>query len=187
VPPFLIVVFYAWLIIGGGYFIYRRMNGVPMRSSKDAVVEDHSAIFDKLRDNAPRPATTEFQTPGETAADSPVFGTPVQATDVAELVTGIALPCGLVPYIGQLVDDRIVSDRVVFSTTTSGMDTVVQGLQTELLRLGFSIAQPREDHIIATTDQGELDVRVAPPPPGGIHSRYPEVTAGAVVVELSTS
>jgi hypothetical protein len=184
VPSILVVAFYFWLIAGGGFFVYRRVRGVPIRASRKSA--DKSTILaDRAIASAPRPATAAFQTVNDTVDDSPVLGMPVHAT-VGELVTGIAMPCELVPYLGEMVDDRVVADRVVFSTVTSGMDSVVQGIQSELLRLGFSVSRPSEDQLVATGADGELDVRIAAPPVGGTHARYPDATAGAVIVELCT-
>ncbi len=184
-PPLIVFLFYVWLIGGAGLFIYRRSTGIPLRSRKAASGKDHTMLADKILKDAPRSATAEFQTANDTVGDSPVLGIPVQTT-VGELVTGIALPCGLVPYLGELVDNRVVLDRVVFFSTTSGMDAVVEGLQSELMRLGFAVAKPRDNHLIATSSGGELDVRIASPPPGGTHASYPDVSPGAVVVELTT-
>ncbi len=202
-PTVFVVLFYAWLIIGTAVFIHRRIKGVPIRSAKkNQSIEPVALVADSTRmpplnpvDDTTPVTSASAQIATEASDEESLDSMPVDVVDtgvtppptVVSLVTGIQMPCDLMPYMGAIVNDTIVFDRVVFSTTTHGFDAVCSGIEEELERLGFQLEPAHNDRARAISDDGEIGVRITPPPSGGIHERYPDATAGAVMVELTSS
>jgi hypothetical protein len=91
---------------------------------------------------------------------------------VAELVTGIELPCDLVPVV---TGDAIDPYRVTFATTGAGAGVVGAALADELERLGYQLRSVDESTALAVRDDAELQVRVTADP-----------GTTRIVVELST-
>jgi hypothetical protein len=106
---------------------------------------------------------------------------------VAELVAGIAMPCGLAPIIGS---DRFLDPyHVAFSTDTAPATTVGAGVGDELERLGFALQSTAENRVAATKDGHQLTVTIYPDAADvtfGDAKAYPTVPPGSVVVELTT-
>jgi hypothetical protein len=159
-----------------GYRLWRRINRGPRTAASDTSSEP--PVPPPARPAAPVPPPVV--TPP--AAKVPPRG---ERTPVAEMVTGIQMPCDLAPLLadGGLPDPFAVT----FSTTTTGAEQVAAALDAELARLGFDVARFSDTKLIAGKDGRELTVTVVPDAAevaDGKRRRYPTALPGSVVVEL---
>lgn len=111
----------------------------------------------------------------ERPSDAPPPGRPT----VAEAVTGIAVPCDLVPLVGG--EARIDPYRVVFSTDRADAATVGAALADELERLGYSLRSTSDHEAVAVRADLSLSVAIVTDLAG-----FPTAPPGGVVVVLST-
>jgi hypothetical protein len=178
----LVALLYLWLLIAAGVYgwrAYRRLVHRETRKdrlARSASTGDATAPRATARpepgpndDAPPRPippaATSSgrqgvFAPSGAPAAPSPTGpigpaggGRPT----VAELVAGIALPCGLIPVVtGAELDPH----HVVFATTGHAAGEVGSALADELERLGFELRTESDTEAVAVRDDASLRVRV---------------------------
>jgi hypothetical protein len=150
---------------------------VSLSSSGEAVVE------------TPSPARTGFfAAPSDTdpgaAMKAPVPEGGEARKPVAELVSGIKMPCDLVPIVG---DGRLDPFHVTFLTTGFAPESVGAQVGDELERLGFSLSSASPTAIVATRDGHSLAVTLHPDGSQvmvGDARAFPSAPAGSVVVEL---
>jgi hypothetical protein len=145
----------------------------PPPPASDRPSEGRSGLF------APSAAQTSSAEPGPASASG-------RAT-VAELLSGVSMPCDLVPVIDP--DGVLDPYRVAFSTTTAPAAEVGAAVGDELERLGFSLRSLTANQVEATREGQRLTVTVrdesgtADPTDGTTRRTLPP---GSVVVEFES-
>jgi hypothetical protein len=210
----LVGLFWLWVATSlaiYGYRVYRRITRGP-KGDRDASNQP-SQVAQSRRVTTPPP--TVFP-PADTivAPDLPVtprpsdtarsglFASAAQSDDaaaptrlsrsearptVAELVQGIAMPCGLSPVV--TTDRPMDPYRVAFSTDTTTAETVGAAVGDELERLGFALTSTATNRLMATKDGEQLTVTLhtdAASLTTGDSSTYPTIPAGSVLVEFQS-
>jgi hypothetical protein len=173
------------------YRIWRRMTQGPKAAraeSARAPVTPDSAVEPRL--SAAAPASSPIAPTAPATPPPMTAGTPAPRparVPVAELVSGIQMPCELAPLLadGGLPDPF----EVTFVTTSADADQVGAALDHELQRLGFEVTRLSNTKTVATKDARELTVTVVPNAADaaeGKRRRYPTAPPGSVAVELRT-
>lgn len=104
---------------------------------------------------------------------------------VAEALSGIRLPCDLVPLTNIVARPDVV-DRVAFATTSYAAEEVGSALADELERLGYTIVPLGEDRIRAEKPGAHVALAIHPTPASvivGSVAAFPTAPADSVVVE----
>jgi hypothetical protein len=180
------------------YRIWRRMTQGPKAAraeSARAPATPDSAVEPRLSAAAPAsspiaPASSPIAPTAPATPPPMTAGTPAPRparVPVAELVSGIQMPCELAPLLadGGLPDPF----EVTFVTTSADADQVGAALDHELQRLGFEVTRLSNTKTVATKDARELTVTVVPNAADaaeGKRRRYPTAPPGSVAVELRT-
>jgi len=138
----------------------------------------------------PRPAESSIPEMGRASAPSapptPSNPSTAPATTVAEALTGIALPHGLVP-LTTVADAPVVGDRVVFWTDAEPAEVVGRAFAAEVERLGYAVTPIDERTVAVKRDLNHLAVTIYPEGDAAVANGerlFPTVPAGAVVLEV---
>jgi hypothetical protein len=105
---------------------------------------------------------------------------------IAELVSGIRMPCDLVP-VADHTPRAGTRESVSFSTRGHDPVEVGRAMGEELRRLGFELEPVTTMRVRATKPEGVIEVEVHPDPSLVEHSglpAFPSVLPGTVAVEL---
>jgi hypothetical protein len=168
----LVALLYLWLLIALGVYSWRAYRRLVHRETR----KDRAARARATGDPEPGrvgetagpipPAGAAsgrqgvFAPPGGDGAASPAGPTGPTTSErptVAELVEGIALPCGLIPVVtGAELDPH----HVVFATTGHGAGEVGSALADELERLGFELRTETDTEAVAVRGDARLRVRI---------------------------
>jgi len=176
-PGPLVALFWIWVLVSIGIIAYRVVTtgtwrSVPKTAADDsdrgskrgkakadareaerAAFEAKKAAFEaKLEANKP---PTPEPTP---VADQPTPGHSAPTT-LIEALSGIAMPCDLVPLPGAAPD----AQQLTFTTTSASAEEIVAAVAAELDRLGFATDENGLT-IAATRDAAAVHVQVAEQP-----------------------
>ncbi len=105
------------------------------------------------------------------------------AESLAEALSGVTMPCDLVPFSTGDLDPRYVA----FSTTGHSPAAAVSALSEEFERLGFGLTTVDDRTIHAVQAASEINIKLmsaALDSPGIMEERFPMTGADALVVEL---
>jgi hypothetical protein len=185
----LVVLLYLWLFTSLGVYgwrAYRRIAHDETRADRAARrAEIHGVPGEPVAEGELVRRAIEEELAGVRPEGddgrSGVFGERAPATDrpaVADLVTGIALPCDLVPLVGDDLDPH----RAVFATVGHTAKEVGSALADELERLGFTLRTVADDEALAERDGDRLRVRVHEEG----HRAHPGAPVHSVVAELTS-
>jgi hypothetical protein len=197
------ILVFTWVAVGlvvAGYvwFIIWRVRADKRRKAAQAKAEQ--PMKDALRSpllDAPRPAVTgnvplptEPTKPTPTPAVKPAASATVVAdvkaqSTVIEALSGIHLPCDLVPLTTMAARPG-VGDRIAFWTDAAPAETVGPAFAAELERLGYQVDAKNEAMLHADRAGTELVVVLHPDPLlATIDEKpaFPSVPERAVVVE----
>jgi hypothetical protein len=178
----LVALLYLWLLIAVGVYgwrAYRRLVHRETRKDRVAPSTATGAPTARPASTGPAPGPADEDRPRPIPPSGPGSGrqgvfapsgagvTPTPAEPirpagggrptVAELVAGIALPCGLIPVVtGAELDPH----HVVFATTGHGAGEVGSALADELERLGFELRTETDTEAVAVRDDASLRVRI---------------------------
>ena len=125
-------------------------------------------------DDGPRPSIRELMNPTRTS--------------VAEIISGISMPCELVPLTGAVEDaDLMSATRLVFCTSGHAAARVGAALADELERLGMTVASTDATTAMATNDTGCIELTIYGNPEtvhAGNKPMFPTAPSDSVVVEI---
>jgi hypothetical protein len=162
------------------------IEGVPPRDGlgADRPVSDSAPATD--------PTSSAGARSGLFASTAPPSGAPsagstgdARAT-VAEMLTGVSMPCDLVPVVDP--DGLVNPYRVAFATQTTPAADVGAAVGDELERLGFALRSVSSNQVEATKADQKLTVTIhqdASAVTAGDGPSYPTLPAGSVVVEFA--
>jgi hypothetical protein len=201
------VLFWIWVVASLGIFVWRRVNG--SNDENDAMdAEEPSLALTKqwapppldpdLASSSDPPDPAAMTTPGPTAAaepsptDGPNTGAvpptppPVRGATLAELLSGITLPLGLVP-LTQSAPTSGPSTSIVVATDAAGAEQVDAALTEAISSLGYTVRSTGPHTSVAEGPRGaveiELHPRAATAAEGGT-LLFPTAGSDSVVVEL---
>ena len=143
---------------------------------------DHTGPTDPLPPTG-SVATAEPESPS--AQVGMVGEVPRDASSVAEVLTGIRLPCDLAPLVG--LDVALDPTHVVFATEGHRADQVGQQVGDELERIGCRLTPLDQTTLRADRGAHSVDVRIHPDPSAamtGDQPAFPTARAGSIVVEF---
>jgi hypothetical protein len=127
-----------------------------------------------------------FASAGPTPLSPAGAGTGPKPT-VAEVLTGVRMPCDLVPLV--IDDSALDPHRVTFVTTGVSASEVGAAVGDELERLGFTLGTTSNTQALAERDGQQMVVTLVPAADqtvDGSRRVYPTVPPGSVVVEFRT-
>jgi hypothetical protein len=169
----LVVLLYLWLFASLGVYGWRAYRRIAHHETRADRIARRTGLEPEAEEGPgpDRPASARM---GYFPPLVPGAGRPV----VADLVTGIALPCDLVP----VVDGDLDPHRAVFAATGHTPAEIGTALTGELERLGFAVRATGEAEVVAERSGSELRVRVH----ADGHRAHPAAPRHSVVAELTT-
>jgi hypothetical protein len=206
------IIFWTWLAISLAIMAYRLVRrigrrgrrlatsgvGVSTSGSAPDVVEGPPSDAPSPRvippAEPPEEAPAASATPGTApvGAGPPAPSTPLttagvgQDPTIAEMVSGIQLPCGLAPMTGA--EPKPGSrESLAFVTTGFTADAVGEAVAGELERLGFRVHPLAGGEVLATRGDAELKLAVHGHPSRvayGGRAAFPMAPAVSVALEL---
>lgn len=150
-----LVLLYRWFTTGTVRNSTKRPTTRPLEGAAPAV--DLAAFEAKLAAQAPSESTDGVDPVDDpTAETDPNSERVTRAETLAEALTGIQMPAGLVPFVSETVNPR----RALFTTSTTSSDIVNTALAGEFERLGFELQRPEEHTLVAIRADAAIDVRI---------------------------
>jgi hypothetical protein len=189
------ILVFTWVAVGlvvAGYvwFIVWRVRAEKRKKAADAKAEQ--PMKDALRSpvlDAPRAVVAPPSLPPEMRATVATEAKPQTGakprTTVIEALSGIHLPCDLVPLTTMAARPG-VGDRVAFWTDAAPAETVGPAFAAELERLGYDVEAKDEARLHVRREDTDVVVVVHPDPllaTIGDKPAFPSVPERAVVVE----
>ena len=184
--------FYMWLGVSVVVLARRRMSSGTFRPQTEDVTEGPAHVVEATSfpppppvDAPPAAATSQPADDATVAVKAPpppiASGEPSET--LAEAISGIALPCDLMPLITDRFEPRVAA----FST--HGYDAAVVGtaVADEFERLGFELDPTGATTIEATRGPDQVQIRLASAALDSdsvMETRFPQARPDALVVEI---
>jgi hypothetical protein len=158
----LVALFWLWVIGALGiyaYRIWRRFARGPAPKDAEPAGSDRPAPLEPSLAPAPPTAAPVERGPTEVGLSTidRSSDTAGRRPSVAEALTGITMPCDLMPATGSASMDPY---RVAFITDGRTATEVGAAVGDELRKLGFEVRSTTPDELLATKDGAQVTVSV---------------------------
>lgn len=198
------ILFWIWVVVSLGILVWRRVNGSG-EDDGDVLVEEPSSALTKQwappppDPEAPAAPGAPFESdPSTDDQRTPPAGPPPPpasdpspppsrvGTTLAELLSGITLPHGLVP-LTQSLPASGPATSIVVATESAGPEQVATALADEIEGLGYTVRTTGEHTALAEGPRGAVEIEIHPHAGASAEGgslRFPTAGANSVVVEL---
>ncbi len=175
----LVWLFYLWLAGSITVLVRRRGKTGTFRPSSPA-----SAVLGITADDV-EPVAAPLVSGAQAGRTRPTESAPPghRTESLAEALSGVAMPCDLVPFSTGDIDPRYIA----FSTIGHSPADAGTALGEELSRLGFELTTVDDRTMHAVHGADEVNVKMLSAvldSPGVMNERFPNIGADALVVEL---
>lgn len=189
----MVLLFYAWLVVGVAVLIRRLVGRRTRAGSRLAPAAPKAVRW------APPPTAPDGAPPALADATTAVGALPTRAapigpsgggggaTSLMKALSGISLPCDLLPL--TTVEGRTLTDgEVLLMTAGHEPEDVAAAMRGELQRLGYEVIAMGADNATARRGPDHLRMVVHRRPDtvlAGKKPAFPSAQPGSVVVELT--